>query len=40
MATSVEARILKNGQSCIAAKRLFVAEPIADKFEGKLLKRM
>ena len=37
---AVEARILKNGQSRIAARRFIVAESIADEFEGKFVKRM
>jgi succinate-semialdehyde dehydrogenase / glutarate-semialdehyde dehydrogenase len=40
VATAVEARIINNGQSCIAAKRFIVAESIADAFEQKFVKRM
>ena len=35
--TAVKARMLNNGQSCIAAKRFIVAESIADRFEEQLL---
>ena len=38
--TGVQARIQNNGQSCIAAKRFIVAEPIADEFERKFVAKM
>src|ERR1700716_4026999 len=40
IATAVEARAQKNGQSCIAAKRFIIAEPIAAEFERKFVSRM
>jgi succinate-semialdehyde dehydrogenase / glutarate-semialdehyde dehydrogenase len=39
VSTAVTARMLNNGQSCIAAKRFIVAESIADSFQEQLLKR-
>lgn len=37
--TATTARMLNNGQSCIAAKRFIVAEAVADKFEKLLLEK-
>ena len=36
----VKARVINNGQSCIAAKRFIVAEQIADKFERAFVSTM
>jgi succinate-semialdehyde dehydrogenase/glutarate-semialdehyde dehydrogenase len=38
--TAVEARVINNGQSCIAAKRFIVHESIAADFEKKFVDRM
>ena len=40
IATAVKARIINNGQSCIAAKRFIVAESIAGEFERKFVSKM
>src|SRR6202045_4466056 len=36
----IKARVINNGQSCIAAKRFIVAEEIADKFEKAFVSTM
>jgi succinate-semialdehyde dehydrogenase/glutarate-semialdehyde dehydrogenase len=38
--TAVQARVINNGQSCIAAKRFIIDRRIADKFEAKFVERM
>ena len=40
VAAAVEARVINNGQSCIAAKRFIVADSIAADFEKKFVARM
>jgi succinate-semialdehyde dehydrogenase/glutarate-semialdehyde dehydrogenase len=40
VAVGVKARILNNGQSCIAAKRFIIEEEIADEFERLFVKKM
>jgi succinate-semialdehyde dehydrogenase/glutarate-semialdehyde dehydrogenase len=40
VASAVKARIVNNGQSCIAAKRFIVAQPIAKEFERKFVDKM
>lgn len=39
VATAVTARMLNNGQSCIAAKRFIIEEAIADEFERRLVEK-
>jgi succinate-semialdehyde dehydrogenase/glutarate-semialdehyde dehydrogenase len=39
VSTAVAARMLNNGQSCIAAKRFILAEAIAEEFEQRLVEK-
>ena len=38
--TAVDARVINNGQSCIAAKRFIVLDAIADEFTARFVRRM
>jgi succinate-semialdehyde dehydrogenase/glutarate-semialdehyde dehydrogenase len=38
--TAVKARVINNGQSCIAAKRFIIHEQIAEQFEKEFVSRM
>ncbi|HEY4186968.1 MAG TPA: NAD-dependent succinate-semialdehyde dehydrogenase [Polyangia bacterium] len=38
--TAVKARIVNNGQSCIAAKRFIVVDPVYDRFAAAFVERM
>jgi succinate-semialdehyde dehydrogenase/glutarate-semialdehyde dehydrogenase len=40
VATAVKARTINNGQSCIAAKRFIVSDPIYDEFERRFTDAM
>jgi succinate-semialdehyde dehydrogenase/glutarate-semialdehyde dehydrogenase len=39
IATAVTARMINNGQSCIAAKRFIVADAVYDEFENRLVEK-
>jgi succinate-semialdehyde dehydrogenase / glutarate-semialdehyde dehydrogenase len=40
VATAVKARVINNGQSCIAAKRFIVADPIFEEFQRRFVSKM
>src|ERR1700752_2683409 len=40
VAVGIKARVINNGQSCIAAKRFIVADQIADKFQSAFVSQM
>jgi len=40
VSSAVKARLINNGQSCIAAKRFIVEEGVYDKFKGKFIEEM
>lgn len=40
VATAVQARVINNGQSCIAAKRFIVHEAVYDEFERRFVEKM
>jgi len=40
VATAVKARTVNSGQSCIAAKRFFIADPLYDRFAAEFVERM
>jgi succinate-semialdehyde dehydrogenase/glutarate-semialdehyde dehydrogenase len=40
VATAVKARTINNGQSCIAAKRFIVAEPVYEEFQQRFVEKM